>query len=329
MKLSVLDQSPIRKDSNAREALLETVQLAQLADSLGYTRFWVSEHHSTTALAGSTPEVLLAHLAGQTNRIRMGSGGVMLPHYSALKVAENFRLLETLFPGRIDLGVGRAPGGDRLTAYVLNPANQFNEKDFVQQLLDLQAYLNDLSEEGTVHEKVRAIPVAPSVPRQWILSSSGQSGLFAAHLGMGFAFAHFINPYGGPEAVQQYQARFQPSINLQAPETLVAVFVFCSEDEEKVAQNRAVTAYRFLQLEKGRFEPVSFDEVKDVVYTPYEQQRIEANSPRFIMGTPPQVKEQLERLAEKYRTDEIMIANIALSFEDRVRSYELLAELFF
>ena len=328
MKLSVLDQSPIRKDSNAREALLETVQLARLADTLGYTRFWVSEHHSTTALAGSTPEVLLAHLAGETERIRMGSGGVMLPHYSALKVAENFRLLETLFPGRIDLGVGRAPGGDRLTAYVLNPGNQFNEKDFVQQLLDLQAYLNDLREEGTVHEKVRAIPVAPSVPQQWILSSSGQSGLFAAHLGMGFAFAHFINPYGGPEAVQQYAARFQPSLNLSAPETLVAVFVFCSEDEEKVAQNRAVTAYRFLQLEKGRFEPVSYDEVKDVEYSPYEQQRIEANSPRFIMGTPPQVKEQLERLAESYGTDEIMIANIALSFEDRLRSYELLAELF-
>ena len=328
MRLSVLDQSPIRKDSNAREALLETVQLARFADDLGYTRFWVSEHHSTTALAGSAPEVLIAHLAGQTARIRIGSGGVMLPHYSALKVAENFRLLETLFPGRIDLGVGRAPGGDRITAYVLNPANQFNEKDFVQQLLDLQAWLNDLVEEGTVHEKVRAIPVAPSVPQQWILSSSGQSGLFAAHLGMAFAFAHFINPHGGPEAVQSYKERFKPSLNLQGPETLMAIFVFCSEDEEKVAQNRAVTAYRFLQLEKGRFDPVSFDEVKDVEYTPYELARIEANSPRFVMGTPPQVKEQLERLAAAYGVDEIMVANIALSFEDRLRSYELLAEMF-
>lgn len=328
MRLSVLDQSPIRKDSTAREALLETVQLAKFADDLGYTRFWVSEHHSTSSLAGSTPEVLMAHLAGQTSRIRIGSGGVMLPHYSALKVAENFRLLETLFPGRIDLGVGRAPGGDRLTAYVLNPGNQFDEKAFVQQLLDLQAWLNDLVEEGTVHEKVKATPIAPSVPAQWILSSSGQSGLFAAHLGMAFGFAHFINPHGGPEALQQYQKLFKPSINLQQPETLVAVFVFCSEDEEKVAQNRAVTEYRFLQLEKGRFDPVTYDEVKGVEYSPYELARIEANRPRFVMGTPGQVKEQLQRLSEEYGTDEIMAANIALSFEDRLRSYELLAELF-
>lgn len=328
MRLSVLDQSPIRKGSTAREALLETVQLARFAEELGYTRFWVSEHHNTTALAGSTPEVLLAHLGGQTSRIRLGSGGVMLPHYSALKVAENFRLLESLFPGRIDLGVGRAPGGDRLTAYVLNPSNQFDEKDFVQQLLDLQAYLSDLSEEGTIHEKVRAVPVATTVPRQWILSSSGQSGLFAAHLGMAFAFAHFINPQGGPEALQQYRDRFQPSLNLQQPETLVAIFVFCSEDEEKVAQNRAVTYYRFLQLEKGRFDPVSFDEVKDVAYTPYEQERLRANSPRFIMDTPKEVKEQLQRLSEAYATDEIMVANIALNFEDRLRSYELLAGMF-
>lgn len=328
MRLSVLDQSPIRKGSTAREALLETVQLARFADDLGYTRFWVSEHHNTTALAGSTPEVLLAHLGGQTSRIRLGSGGVMLPHYSALKVAENFRLLESLFPGRMDLGVGRAPGGDRLTAYVLNPSNQFDEKDFVQQLLDLQAYLNDLSEEGTIHEKVRAVPVATTVPRQWILSSSGQSGLFAAHLGMAFAFAHFINPQGGPAALQAYRDRFQPSINLQQPETLVAIFVFCSEDEEKVEQNRAVTYYRFLQLEKGRFDPVSFDEVKDVEYTPYEQERLRANSARFIMGTPKEVKQQLERLAEAYASDEIMVANIALNFEDRLRSYELLAGMF-
>ncbi|HEY1115844.1 MAG TPA: LLM class flavin-dependent oxidoreductase [Chitinophagaceae bacterium] len=328
MRLSVLDQSPIRKDSNAREALLETVQLARFADDLGYTRFWVSEHHSTASLAGSTPEVLMAHLAGQTSRIRIGSGGVMLPHYSALKVAENFRMLETLFPGRIDLGVGRAPGGDRITAYVLNPANQFNEKDFVQQLLDLQAWLNDLSEEGTVHEKVKATPIAPSVPQQWILSSSGQSGIFAAHLGMAFGFAHFINPHGGSAAVQQYKDRFKPSINLQQPESLVAIFVFCSEDEEKVAQNRAVTAYRFLQLEKGRFDPVTYEEVKGVEHTPYELSRIEANSPRFVMGTPPQVKEQLEGLAAAYGVEEIMVANIALSFEDRLRSYELLAEMF-
>src|SRR6476469_2781792 len=218
LRLTVLDQSPIRPGSTPREALLETVQLARLADRLGYTRFWVSEHHNTHTLAGSTPEVLIAHLGSQTSRIRLGSGGVMLPHYSALKVAENFRLLETLFPGRIDLGMGRAPGGDRLTAHALNPNNTFNEKDFVEQLMDLQAYLRDERVPDTIHEKVMAIPQAPTAPELWLLSSSGQSGLFAAHLGMAFSFAQFINGNGGPQAVRTYRERLRPSAALLAPE---------------------------------------------------------------------------------------------------------------
>ncbi|MFC7669852.1 MsnO8 family LLM class oxidoreductase [Hymenobacter humi] len=168
-----------------------------MADRLGYSRFWVSEHHNTNTLAGSTPEVLIAHLGNHTQRIRLGSGGVMLPHYSALKVAENFRMLESLFPGRIDLGMGRAPGGDRLTAHALNPSNTFSEQDFVEQLMDLQAYLRDDRVPETIHERVMAIPQAPGVPELWLLSSSGQSGLFAAHLGMAFSFAQFINGNGG------------------------------------------------------------------------------------------------------------------------------------
>lgn len=328
MRLSVLDQSPIRKGGSAREALLETVQLAQAAERLGYTRFWVSEHHNTNSLAGTAPEVLIAHLGGQTQHIRLGSGGVMLPHYSALKVAENFRLLETLFPGRIDLGVGRAPGGDRITAYVLNPANQFNEQDFVQQLFDLQNFLQDQYEPGSVGEKVKAMPAPPTVPEQWVLSSSGESGLFAAHFGMHFAFAHFINPVGGPEAVRRYRERFRPSKLLSEPQALVAIFCFCSEDEEAVMRNKAVTEYRFVQLEKGRFDPVSYDEVKDVVYTPHEQMRIAANRERMIFGTPAVVKRQLDELAAAYAVDEVMIANIALDFGERLKSYELLAGMF-
>jgi luciferase family oxidoreductase group 1 len=328
MKLSILDQSPLRKGSTASIAIKETIALARRAEEWGYTRFWVSEHHNTTTLAGSTPEVLLAYLAAVTHQIRLGSGGVMLPHYSALKVAENFRMLETLAPGRIDLGVGRAPGGDRITAYVLNPSNQFSEQEFMEQLFDLQAYLNDHVMPGSVQEKVRAIPIAPSVPEQWILSSSGGSGAFAAHLGMQFAFAHFINPSGGPEAIAAYRQQFRPSLNLEQPSALVALFVFCSESEEKVAQNKAVTEYRFLQFEKGRFEPVSYEDVKDYRYSDYELQRIRANNERAIFGTPAEVKKQLEDLASAYGVEEIMIANITPDWEDRIRSYELLAESF-
>lgn len=329
MRLSILDQSPIRKGSTAQEALKETVELAQLADELGYTRFWASEHHNTTGLAGSAPEILIAHLAGQTRRIRVGSGGVMLPHYSALKVAESFRLLETLFPSRIDLGVGRAPGGDRITAYVLNPANTFSEDAFVQQLYDLQQYLNDRYEPGSVQEKVNAIPIAPSVPQQWILSSSGQSAYFAAHFGMGFSFAHFINPNGGAQAVKVYKQRFQPSENLAQPQANMAVFFFCSEDNEKVKQQQAIADNRFLQLEtKGRLEAVVYDDVKDIVYTRAEQERILYNRQRMVMGSPEEVKQQLQQYADEYGIDEIIAVNMATYFEERLESYRLLAKVF-
>lgn len=158
LRISVLDQSPIRRGSNAVEALQESIQLAQMADRLGFTRYWLSEHHNTRSLAGASPEILIARLAAATKHIRLGSGGVMLPNHSTLKVAENFRLLEALYPGRIDLGIGRAPGGDRLTAHVLNPSNTFEPRDFVQQINDLEGYLSDSREAGTVHEKVMAIP---------------------------------------------------------------------------------------------------------------------------------------------------------------------------
>src|SRR5688572_6107248 len=170
IKLSILDQSPVRKGGTARQALLETTELAKLAEKLGYTRFWVSEHHNTASLAGSSPEVLLAHLGNHTEKIKIGSGGIMLPNHSALKVAENFRLLETLFPGRIDLGLGRAPGTDRYTASLLNPSNTFNEDDFTQQLVDLTHYLND-GITGSNLTKVKAAPMATTVPDLWLLSS--------------------------------------------------------------------------------------------------------------------------------------------------------------
>ena len=329
MRLSVLDQSPIRKGSNAHEALQETVALAKLADELGYTRFWVSEHHNTNTLAGTSPEVLIAHLAGQTQTIRVGSGGVMLPHYSALKVAENFRVLETLFPGRIDLGIGRAPGSDRVTASVLNPANTFNDQDLVNQLFDLQNYLNDRYAPGSVQAQVKAMPMAPSVPEQWILSSSGQSAVLAAHFGTGFSFAHFINPHGGPQAVQLYRERFQPSENLEEPQVNVALFFFCSEDPEKVRQQQAITDHRFYQLEtRGRLEAFDYDDIKAADYSPAEQSRILHNRQRVVMGSPEEVQKQLLRYADQYGVDELMLVNSASNFEERLEAYRLMADIF-
>ena len=329
IRLSVLDQSPIRKGATAEQAVKETIALAKYTDQLGYTRFWVSEHHNTGSLAGSTPEVLMAHLAGQTQNIRIGSGGIMMPNHSALKVAENFRMLEALFPGRIDLGMGRAPGTDRLTASVLNPSNQFRERDFIEQLYDLNNYFHDTGEPGTPQAKVRAIPQVKTIPAMWLLSSSGESGLFAAHFGMGLAFAHFINPIGGPEAVAAYRERFQPSEELAEQQATVAIFVFCSEDEEKIRRHQALMDYRFNQFEKGGgLKSVGYADVKDVVYSPGETERIMHNRKRVITGTPLQMKVKLTQLAKDYDVDEIIVVTITQDFEDRLTSYKLLAELF-
>lgn len=329
IQLSILDQSPVRKGVSAQQAIQETVELAKLADNLGYTRFWVSEHHNTTALAGSTPEILIAHLAGQTKNIKLGSGGVMLPNHSALKVAENFRMLEILFPGRIDLGLGRAPGTDRITASVLNPSNQWREQDFLEQLNDLRNYLHDSGEPGTIQEKIIAIPQAETVPPMWLLSSSGQSGLFAAHFGMGMSFAHFINPLGGPESVQIYRDRFQPSIDKAEPEVNVSIGVFCSESEEIIFRQQAVMDYRYLQLEKGgRLYPIAYNDIKHVTYNAAEQERIDHNRQRMLIGTPDVLKEKIDTLLADYKVNELMAVTITEGFEERIRSYELLAAMY-
>ncbi|MBV8391194.1 MAG: LLM class flavin-dependent oxidoreductase [Mucilaginibacter sp.] len=329
IRLSVLDQSPVRKGVTAEQAVQETAELARYTDQLGYTRFWVSEHHNTGSLAGSTPEVLLAYLGSQTKNIRIGSGGVMMPNHSALKVAENFRMLEALFPGRVDLGMGRAPGTDRLTAAMLNPSNQFREQDFINQLYDLNNYFHDRGDPGTPLSKIRAIPQIQTVPEMWLLSSSGESGLFAAHFGMGLSFAHFINPIGGPEAVARYRERFKPSEDRAEPAASLAIFVFCSEDEEKIFQHRALMEYRFNQLEQGKgILPVTYEDIKNMDYTVHELERMIHHRKRIITGKPAEIKQKLTKLAEEYEVDEIIAVTIAEDFGDRLKSYQYLAEQF-
>ncbi|GAB2697971.1 LLM class flavin-dependent oxidoreductase [Mucilaginibacter koreensis] len=327
IRLSVLDQSPVRKGVTAAQAVQETIALAKHTEQLGYTRFWVAEHHNTTSLAGSTPEVLLANLAAQTERIRLGSGGVMMPNHSALKVAENFRMLEALAPGRIDLGMGRAPGTDRITASVLNPSNQFKEQDFIEQLADLQDYFHDTATPGTIQERVQAIPKVKTVPEMWLLSSSGQSGLFAAHFGMGLSFAHFINPVGGAQAVDLYRSRFKPSADMPTPQASVAIFAYCSEDEEAIRRHEALMQHRFLQLERGgSLEPVSYEDIEHEDYTPAELERMAYHARRMVTGTPAQIKDKLTRMAYTYQVDEIILITITETFEERLQSYSLIAE---
>jgi len=329
LKLSVLDQTPIRKGSNASESLKESIELARLTDSLGYTRYWISEHHNTIMLAGAAPEVFLARLGAETKNIRLGSGGIMLPNHSSLKVAENFRLLEALYPGRIDLGLGRAPGGDRATSRLLNPSNEFDPQGYIDQIRELSDFLTETPTSENMSGKIKAIPSIDTVPDLWILTSSGESAYLAAHFGISLSYAQFINPYGGPEAIKIYKERFKPSEQLSTPQTNVGIFVFCSESEEKVQQAKAMMEYRFLSFEKGDFNRLySYEDIKDYKYSETEKQRLNYHRNRYIAGTPDSVERQLTELAENFDTGEIVISTFADKKEDRLRSYELLAGIF-
>lgn len=330
LKLSVLDQTPIRKGSNAHESLQETVELARLTDQLGYTRYWISEHHNTITLGGAAPEVLLARLGIETSRIRLGSGGIMLPNHSTLKVAENFRLLEALYPGRIDLGIGRAPGGDRATSQLLNPSNTFDPQEYIEQIRDLRDFITETPTPNNLNGKIKAIPSINSSPDIWILTSSGESAYLAAHFGVGLSYAQFINPIGGGEAVKIYKERFKSSSQLAKPATNVGIFVFCSESEEKVNQAKALFDYRLLSFEKGNFNQFySYDDIKDYKYSEAEFERLKFHRQRYIAATPEKMKQSLKALAGEFSTDEIVVATFADSREDRFKSYELLAGMFF
>jgi luciferase family oxidoreductase group 1 len=328
LQLSILDQSIIRKGGTATQALAETIEAAKLAEQLGYTRFWVSEHHNSTLIAGSAPELLMVKLADETRHIRIGSGGIMLPNHSALKVAENFRLLETLFPGRIDLGMGRAPGGDRVTASLLNPSNTFSEQSYFTQLEHLQAYFRD--EAATGYGPLLAVPQSPGIPMQWILgSSSGGSSLIAAKYGLGLVIAKFINGHAGPEVAKQYIQGFQPSEQFPEPRVMLAISVLCAETEEKAKLLRKLSDYSLLKFEQGRFEPmVDPKDIEDYQFSDEEKIRIHNNRGRIVSGTPAQVKTQLEQLASDYGVDEIIVTTMTYSHEDRLTSFKLLADTF-
>ncbi len=328
IKLSILDQSIIRKGGNAGQAINETIETAKLAEQLGYHRFWVSEHHNSTLIAGSAPEVLMVKLADETTTLRIGSGGIMLPNHSALKMAENFRMLETLFPSRIDMGVGRAPGGDRVTAALLNPSNTFSEESYISQLEHLNAFFRD--EASTGYGRILAVPQSSGIPTQWILcSSEGGSSTIAARLGIGLVVARFINGHASPEMVKKYRAQFQPSDNLKEPKVMLAISVICADTEEKAASLRKLSDYNLLKFERGIFEPMgSAGEIADYRFSPEELFRINNNKGRIISGTIDSVKSQLQTLAKEFEVDEIILTTMTYSKADRFRSFELLAKAF-
>lgn len=329
LTLSILDQSPVSIGSNAREALQYTVELAQAADKWGYKRFWVSEHHDARSLAGSTPEVFVAHLASVTEKIRIGSGGVMLPHYSAYKVAENFRTLEALHPNRIDLGIGRAPGGMPRATMALQEG-KLERADYRKQVTDMIAYLTDTVPEDHRFPGLKATPLIDTVPELWMLGSSNGSATVAAEKGTAFSYAHFINHEGGVQSMQQYKRHFQPSSLYEEPETSVAVFVICAETDDEA--NLIASSVELSRLFSANRQPLggipTIEMAQTYDYNSYERAFIQESRKRMIVGSPSTVKEQITALAKAYETNEVIAVTITHDFQHRLRSFELLADAF-
>ena len=330
MILSVLDQSPVRAGGTAADALNETVRLAEAAERWGYHRYWLAEHHATEGLAGAAPEIMIARVAGATSHIRVGSGGVMLSHYSPLKVAEQFRVLETLYPGRIDLGIGRAPGSDQITDRALQAGpGAIGAEYYPSQVQDLLGYLGDGLPPDHPFARIRVTPEPAGRPEVWLLGSSDQSALVAAYLGCAFSFAHFITDQGGVEVMAAYRDRFRPSPRLAAPLGSIGVFVLCADTDEeaqRLAQSRDLWR---LRLDQGHLGPVpSIAEAEAHEYSREERLRIAVNRRRMVIGAPELVKARLVELAERYGVEEIVVVTICHEFAPRVRSYELLAQAF-
>jgi luciferase family oxidoreductase group 1 len=330
-RLSVLDVSPVPSGTTASQALASSVDLARLTDALGYTRYWLAEHHNTAGIASSSPEVMIAHIATQTERIRVGSGGIMLPNHSALKVAETFKVLEALHPGRIDLGIGRAPGTDARTALALRRSPDVLRADtFPAQLGELLAFLGDGPPEGHPLHGVTAVPRDGAAPELWMLGSSDYGAQVAAQLGMGFAFAHHINPAMAIAALRAYRAGFAASDALPEPAPILGVAVVCADTEEEAERLAATVDLVWLRIGQGRNGlPVpSLEEALAYEYSPAEAAQRRANRSRFWIGTGAQVAERLDELARITEVPELMVMTMVHDHDARRRSYELLADAF-
>jgi luciferase family oxidoreductase group 1 len=330
MLLNILDQCPIPEGSSAGDALRNSIELAKLADRLGYGRYWLAEHHGTPGLACNSPEVMIGPVAAATSRIRVGSGGVMLPHYSPLKVVENFSMLSALYPGRIDLGIGRAPGTSAQVAFALQrDRRQPSPDDFREQMGELLSYFD--------HRELHAASQGPfrqfadlhfQRPEVSLLGSSPQSAVWAAELGLPYVFADFINP-GGAAMAAYYREHFRPSTALEKPRVSVAVWALAADTDEEALQISASARMMLLLLFRGRLIPVPPVE-KAMAYLRREDVSMDSlpAQRRIITGSPQRVRELIEAVAAEYGAEEVFLVNIVYDPAARLRCYELIAQAF-
>ncbi|MBD0694021.1 LLM class flavin-dependent oxidoreductase [Streptomyces sp. CBMA123] len=327
--LSILDLATVGVGYTPSEALTATTELARRAEQWGYHRFWVAEHHGMPGVASSTPAVLLAHLGAHTTTLRLGSGGVMLPNHAPLAIAEQFGLLEALHPGRIDLGLGRAPGTDPATARALRRGVSDGADDFPLQLSELTHFLDGDFPAGHPYERLTAVPKGKGRPPVWLLGSSGFSAQLAGRLGLPFAFAHHFSSANTIPALDLYRASFRPSAVLDEPYALIGVSAVAADDESAARRLARSAALGMLRLRRGNPGPIPTpEEAEEYPYSPVEADFIDSWLDNVVLGAPGQVADGLESLRKRTGVDELMVTSHIHGHEARLRSYGLIAEAY-
>jgi luciferase family oxidoreductase group 1 len=322
--LSVLDLVPVASGSTAGEAIRRSVELAQLTERLGYVRYWFAEHHGMPNIASSAPEILIEHIASATERIRVGSGGIMLPNHAALRIAEAFHTLEALHPGRIDLGIGRAPGTDPATSNALRP---FDAEQFPEQVREMMALSARSFPEGHPFHRVRVVPDDVTLPPIWVLGSSGAGASFAGSLGLGYGFARHFSPAPPGPAIRAYLSSFKPSPQFPSPHVILGVSVICADTRDEAEYLATSTDLAWVRLQRGEFGPIpSPEEASAYSYSTHERAVVDANRARHFIGTPSDVAARLRDVAEETQATELMVTSMIHGHRERLRVYEMLTK---
>jgi luciferase family oxidoreductase group 1 len=328
--LAVLDLSPIAEGSTGAQALHNSLDLARLADRLGYRRYWVAEHHNLPAIASSAPDIMIGQIAAVTTNLRVGSGGVMLPNHAPLMVAERFKVLEGLFPGRIDLGLGRAPGTDPATSYALRRRQGISEEDdFLERFNELMLLETRGFPAGHPFHNVRAMPADVALPPIYLLGSSDYSAQLAGHIGAAFAFAHHFATFDAVEAMRLYRDNFKPSVSHQKPYAILATHVVCADSDEEAERLAKTVDLNIVRRARGEYLPLaSPEDAAAYDYSSVDKARIAQNRTKLAVGSAATVKARLEPLIAATQADELMVTTMIFDHDARKRSYELLARAF-
>ncbi len=330
LPLSVLDLSPVAASSSGAVALRNSLDLARLADRLGFTRYWVAEHHNLPSIASSAPDIMIGQIAATTARMRVGSGGVMLPNHAPLVIAERFKVLEALFPGRIDLGLGRAPGTDPITAYALRCRQDADgDDDFLQRFQELVLFESSAFPDGHPFRSVRAMPQDVALPPIWLLGSSGYSAQLAAVVGAGFAFAHHFADHDAVGAMLSYREQFKPSAARASPYAILACAAVCADSDAEAERLASTIDLNFVRRRRGEYAPLaSPEEALAYPYSPAERALIARNRARLFVGSKATVLARLTPLIAATRADEVMVTTMLHGHAARLHSYDLLAQAF-